>query len=232
MARQIKTASDDHPGLTTEALAARGNVQRERDAIDRRRVDTAPDIARQVREGRNRSADGGVHAVSRRLTSSRSQEAAAATQVERGPVKRWRRASALAALPSPVGFHIEYVRRDNTQRGDMQNLVEHIQEGWEFARKSDFPEHTLPTQRLTDHGEVIGNATTILMKIPEELYAQRNAHYNGRRDTITRAINRKKPGLDEANRKMPLVEDVNDYGSEFERTRVRRARRQVSAAAD
>lgn len=209
-----------------------GDAQREKDSLRARQRAAQPELARAVRERRSRKADGDVHSVDRRVARSRNQEAAAVPSVDRGPVRRWRRADALAALPAPEGYHIEYVRRDNTSRGDEANLIAHIQEGWEFARKSDFPEHTLPTQRLSDHGEVIGNASVILMKLPLELKAQRDAFYNGKRDAITRAINRRNPGLDEANRKMPLVEDVNEYSHEFERTRVRRARRQPGVAPD
>lgn len=176
------------------------------------REQKAPEMARQVKRRGNADADGGIHKVKRTQAKSRKQEAAAVTDVERAPIRRWTKSSALPALPCPPGFHIEYVRRDNQHRGDHENLIAHISEGWEFCRKTDFPTKSLPTQRLTDFGECIGNASSILMKIPEELKAQRDEYYNKRRNAATRGISRPDPtpgGV--GHEHMPIVEDVNKF---------------------
>jgi hypothetical protein len=127
-------------------------------------------------------------------------------------------------MPELPGYHTEWVRRDNQHRGDHANMIAHISEGWELCRKSDFPKHALPTQRLSDQGEVIGNDSSILMKIEDDLFAQRNAFYNTRRNKATDAVNRPDQGLTEAmHPAMPLVEDVNR--SERRLHKLRRKRR-------
>ena len=152
-----------------------------------------------------------MHNVNRTVAKSRVQEAADVTEVDRGPEKRWSKSSSLPAMPPLAGFHVEYVRRDNRNRGDHANLIEHLSEHWEFARRSDWPGKFLPTQKLADYGEVIGNDSSILMKIPDHLYAQRNAFYNKRRDKTTRQVNSPDPknslGGGAAHELMPIVED-------------------------
>lgn len=195
-----------------------------------KRAEEAPARAYQAKRRGHAQANGGIHAVKRTIAKSRRQEAAEVTEVARAPVKRWMQASALPALPELPGFYIEYVRRDNAHRGDHENLVAHLSEGWEFCRKSDFPRSVLPTQRLTDYGECIGNASCILMKIPEELRAQRDRHYNDRRDAATRGTTRPDPtpgGV--SHEHMPIVEDVNKH---TQTTSNARARKMPTRVAD
>jgi len=186
-----------------------------------------PELARQLRQRRAKKADGDIHKVDREVHPSRTQEAAELNEVDRGPVRRWQRAAALVQMPPPPGYHIEWVRRDNRNRGDHANLLAHIQEGWEPCGRKDFPKAVLPTQRLTDLGEVIGNDNSILMKIPLELKAQRDAFYNSRRDKATRGIDSSNEvGLTQAqDPRMPIVENINI--NEGALSRVPKMRRRV-----
>lgn len=204
------------------------NETRETNELDLRRTNAAPELARQARQRRSKRADGGIHSVDRSAGQSRTQEAAASTEVDRGPEKRWQRPSMLPGLPAPAGFELLWARKDNQNRGDNVNLVARLQEGWEFARRSDFPGRILPTQNFPDHGEIIGNGSAVLLKMPSKLVAERNAFYNGQRDEAARAIRRPNPGMS-PHKAMPIVEDRIDEDTNF--AKVRR-RRQVEAAAD
>lgn len=195
-----------------------------------RREQVKPEAARQHKQRRGKKAGGDVHNVDRTVAASRVQEAAEATMVERGPIKRWQRAYALPHLPDPPGYVLQYVGRHGQHRGDEARLTAALQEGWEFARKSDFPKHFLPTQTLPGFGQIIGNDSTVLMKLPVEFKQQMDAYYNGKRDSATRAVTRRHPGLPEATKEMPLVEDRNDVSADNPRMRARRAPRQEAQA--
>lgn len=207
-------------------------VQKEIGDLHARAEAAKPELAKAARQKRTQAADGGIHTVDRAVKQSRKQEAEESATVIRPPVKRWQRAHALAQnLVAPPGTYIEWVRRDNQHRGDHENMIAYIQEGWELCRKTDFPKHTLPTQRLPDHGDVIGNTSSVLMKIDLELKAQRDAFYNDKRDATTKAVNKPKPGLaDAAHPAMPLVEDENRSSAQMEASRIRRARRSPTIA--
>lgn len=186
----------------------------------KRRADVAPQIARQQRERRAHRVDGDIHAVDNSNTLSRVAQASEAREVTRPPKRRWRPASHLPALPNPPGYYLKWVRRDGRDRGDCRGLAKYLQEGWEFARKDDFPKHALPTQPLTSHGEVIGNGDMVLMKLDEEMAAQRNEHYQHRRDTATYAV--EKGSLGETSTLMPAQRPKRTSRTEFVRFRKRR----------
>lgn len=190
----------------------------------RRQAEADPEIARQARQNRHRSADGDIHVVDRAVAKSRTQEAAATNEVARPPVRRWQKASTLASLPPPPGYYLEWVRRDNLQRGDNANLVSHLEEGWEFARKSDFPGKFVPTVSLSDQGEVIGNASMIVMKLPIELKHQRDEHYRTQRRRATEAVGMADPAPEGVSHPaMPIVEDVNQTRNVHKQAKARRA---------
>jgi hypothetical protein len=176
----------------------------------RRAKEAAPEFAAAARRRPHKAADGGIHAVKHKAHKSRTEEAAATTEVARGPIKRWVRASALANLPPPPGFHHEWVRRDNRNRGDMENLVAHLSEGWDFARKSHYPGKYVPTQRLSDYGECIGNDSSLLMILPLELKQQRDEYYRNNRNRSTKAVGMPDPAPEGVSHPdMPIVEDKN-----------------------
>ena len=203
-------------------------------ATQRRQKDV--ERAKQTRDRvADRSADGGVRRISHTIHTSRKQDAAAAKEVERPAKKRrWQRASTLPAMPDLPGYHVEYVRRDNRHRGDHANLSAHLRSGWELARASDFELANLPTISIATHGEVIGNDDTVLMKIEEDMWAERNAEYDGVRDAATRAINRKVPTLDVQHPSLPVDPEhtINRSSSGFQRVGIKKQRGQVAPDTD
>lgn len=194
----------------------------------------APELAKQLRDRvRDKSADGGIHAVRHAVPArSRKQEAAKAkTIANKPPRRRWQRPSMLPAMPPLPGFHVEYVRRDNRNRGDGANLNAHLRSGWEIAKKSDWDLDALPTVSISGLGEVIGNDDTVLLKIDEETWAERSEFYENERDATTRAINSPVPHLDVSHQHMPIVDAVNKSSSSFRKMPARRSRN-VSVAED
>lgn len=184
----------------------------------------APEFARQARQRRHKGADGGIHAVKRQVAKSRVQEAAAVTEVAHPPAKRWMPAYALPSFPPPPGYYLEWVRKDNRNRGDAENLVAHLREGWEFARKADFPGEHVPTIKSSDNGELIGNDSSVLMKLPVELKQQRDQYYRDRRNKSTRAVGMPDPAPEGVSHPdMPIVEDVNKSRYAMPKARARRA---------
>jgi hypothetical protein len=184
----------------------------------------APELARQARQARHKPSDGGIHMVDRDVAKSRTAEADEATEVARPPVRRWMKASSLPSFPAPPGFYLEWVRRDNSQRGDSANLVEHLTEGCDFARKSDFPGRHVSTQTLPDHGQCIGNASSVLMKLPLELKQQRDEFYRTQRNRATAAVGMPDPSPEGVSHPdMPIVEDVNKTRAVHRQAKARRA---------
>lgn len=192
------------------------------------------EFAKQLRERNRKASDGGIHAVTHTVKGrSRKQEAAASKEVVRPAKRRWKRASLLPAMPEIPGKHLEYVRRDNRNRGDYANMNAHLRSGWEFAKTSMFEEEHLPTQQIAGHGECIGNDDTVLMMIDEDMWAERNAEYEGNRDATTRAVNDKNLKLDVSHPAMPLVDLENRSSSGFRQMRARRAKgNSVNVASD
>ena len=185
------------------------------------------EVQRQRREGRSRPATTKVHQVKRRRPNPGSvRDAASATKIDTGPQRRWRPAYSLPSFKDPPGFSLCWIARHARRHGDEANLLASLRQGWQFVSPDELEEEDLPTEtlggRLARYGEVIGDDTTILMKLPTELKRQRDKYYNEKRDRATREVMRRNPGLPEANEKMPLVEDRNEHSSALERSRIRR----------
>jgi hypothetical protein len=195
-----------------------------------------PAIAKQRAQNRTKAGSGNIHAVDRTQGRSLKQELGAAHAVDLGPQRNWRRAYSLPAFPDPPGYVLCWIARHRRRHGDDANLLASLREGWIFVKPEEIDEEDLPTEsftgRLAKHGEVIGDETTVLMKLPEHMKAQRDAYYNKTRDAATRAVTRKKPGLAEATPQMPLVEDRNEVSVDFARMRARRPARPEAAEAD
>lgn len=200
-------------------------------AANLRKEQAKPELARQASQRRTRKTGGDLKAVQHTVHTSRTNETAQRKEPERPPARRWQRAYGLPGMPPIPGYHSEWVRRDNRNRGDHENMIAHLQEGWEFARKEDYPQSVLPTQHLSDYGNVIGNDSSILMKIPDDLLAQRNDYYNTRRDKATREVNKPRPNSI-THPAMPIVEDVNKETSGIYRDRVPVRKQQASVADD
>lgn len=198
-----------------------------------KRAQAAPELAKQIRD-RSRKKVTDINAVDRRVHTSRKVEMVESKEVKRPTKRQYMEPSHLPGMPEIPGYHLEYVRRDNRGRGDYANLSAHLRSGWEFARKSDFANEHLPTVRLDQHGDCIGNDDTVLMKIEDEMWAQRNEIYNTKRDKTTRAINRKIPTLDVSHPHMPLFQaDIrNETEVSMPRVGFKRQGTKVAVAED
>lgn len=185
-------------------------------------------VAKQRATNRAKGNDG-IHAVDRDAGTQRPQDGGGVHVVDRGPKTTWQRAYSLPSFPDPAGFTLCWIARHRRRHGDDANLLASIREGWQFVKPGELDEEDVPTEtftgRLAKHGEVVGDETTILMKMPDAMKAQRDAYYNRRRDAATRAVRKSKPGIAEANSKMPLVEDRNELSEESVQMRARRAPR-------
>lgn len=193
----------------------------------------APVLAKQKAQRRHKGSND-VHKVDRTHGQVRKPESGVHL-VDRAEdlEKSWRRAYSLPSFPDPPGYVLCWIGRHRNRHGDDRGLLMALRERWIFVRPDEMEEEDLPTEtftgRMAKHGEVIGDETTVLMKLPVKYKMQRDAYYNRRRDQATREVTRRKPGLAEANSKMPLVEDIN----ETEMTRpMMRARRAPTAEAD
>lgn len=199
------------------------------------RAAKAPAIAKQRAQKRAKT-NNSHHGVDRTQGVSLKQAASAATQVDRDDQRNWRRAYSLPSFPDPPGYVLCWVARHRRRHGDDANLLASLREGWRFVKPEEIDEEDLPTEsftgRLAKHGDVIGDETTVLMKLPEHMKAQRDAFYNKTRDSATRAVTRRKPGLAEATPQMPLVEDRNEVSVDFARMRARKPPNKDADAAD
>ena len=193
-----------------------------------------PAMAKQRQERRAKSND--VNQVDRGHGPSLKQQAAKSYEVDRSAPTRWRRAYALPSFDDPPGYSYCWIARHRRRHGDDVGLMASLREGWRFVLPSDIDEEDLPTEtftgRLMKYGEVIGDETTVLMVMSNELKAQRDASYNRKRDAATKAVTKRRPGLAEANPTMPLVEDRNELSVEHPRMRARRRDGQAAEPAE
>lgn len=191
-------------------------------------------IAKQRKERRAKGADD-LHAVDRGQGPTLTQQARRAHKVEEPlPVKAWRRPYALPGFPDPPGYVLCYIARHRNRHGDEKGTLMALREGWVPASLDDIDEEDVPietlTGRLAKFGDVIGDDSTILMKLPEALKAQRDAYYNNKRDAATKAVTRRRPGLEVQSPAMPLVEDRNEVSVTLDTMRARRAPRKEAEA--
>lgn len=178
--------------------------------------------------------NGGMHAVSHTITRSRTQDDEPRITVSRPEERRWQPASHLPGIPDLPGYSTKWARIHNSVQtngvGDSMKLAAYLQQGWELARVSDFPRNDLPTTSIARHGDVIGNGDMVLIKIELGLLAQRNAHYNGRRDTAADAINSEfVKSMNDP--RVPLVENLVQSGQGIGRPRRTRSQ-QARVATD
>lgn len=193
------------------------------------RAATAPVLAKQ-RATKRAKGSSSILNVDRSATGpSVRQEAKreAKIDIDLGVPTRWQRAYSLPHVEAPAGYALCYIARHRNRHGDERGTLGAFREGWRPILADEIDEDDLPTETLTGRlgkygPEVIGDETTILMKMPLEVKAQRDAHYNGVRDAATRAVTRRNPGLDVGHPSLPLVEDVNQVSVDTPRMRARR----------
>lgn len=184
-------------------------------------------FAKQTRERRSQLADGGVHSVDKKVHTSRTEEGSDAATVIKPPLRRWKRASSLPVVPDHGGFSYRWRSIDARSRGDQRGVAKRLQEGWELVKESDLPKYSLPTQILDRRGEFIGNGDMVLMRIHDDLLAQRNEAFANRRDTITDAMEQEHQ--QHSDDRMPLTRKAS---SRTEFVQMRKKKRSSAQVAD
>lgn len=181
-------------------------------------------FAKQTRERRSQLADGGVHTVDKKVHTSRTEESSDASTVVKPPLRRWKRASSLPVVPDHGGYSYRWRAIDARSRGDQRGVAKRLQEGWELVKASDLPKYSLPTQLLDRRGEFVGNGDMVLMRIHEDMLAQRNESYENRRDTVTEAMEQEY--LQHSDERMPIRRKAS---SRTEFVQMRRKKRAAKA---
>lgn len=108
----------------------------------------------------------------RTLRSSKTRE----KEAQRKP---WTPPSRLAAPPPPPGYKHRWVRTDLAGAPDKANVYRKMQEGWEFVRADEYPDHPTPTIEDGVHAGIIGQGGLALARIPDETVAERTAYFRG-----------------------------------------------------
>lgn len=185
----------------------------------RRQRQAAPELAKQKRQRTAHQADGDIHAVSRATKPSLTQDAAAAHEVQWPTSKRYVRASTLPAIEPPPGYHIRWARISDKTRHDQAGLMRYLREGWVPARPAMFKQQHLPTTRIAQHGDVIGNDDSILMICTIDMHADHLAQNRSRTQRATQGIHADNNLANVVTPQMPLVENVNRVKSQLHRLR-------------
>lgn len=172
------------------------------------------EYSKQVKQRNRHQGDGGIHAVARPKAIPAKKQMVESRTVTKPKARSYTRPSALPAIPDIPGYHVEYVRRDNNRYGDYANLRMHQRSGWEIVRHADVADEFLPTTQLTGFGDCIGNDDSVAMKLPMDLYLDREAQDNRVRDQRTRLVNSKKLHA-ENNPVMPIEVLKNTTESEL-----------------
>ena len=179
------------------------------EANKREREERQPALARQVAERSAHKATN-IHAVQKTVRKARRHEAEDAKTVEKPQVaRRYQMASSLPAFETPEGMHYEWVRRDDRTRGDYANLRKHLRSGWEIVRASEISQRYLPTIQIAEFGDCIGNEDSVLLKLPLELKADRDAQHNETRDARTAAVNGKNVSVERLHKSIPVFTEEN-----------------------
>lgn len=121
--------------------------------------------------------------------STRSED----TREAQSRKKQWVAPSTLGTPDPPEGYTFKWVRFDIRGRDDSRNIMNRRREGWEPVQPSELPEgwhmDKLEGQKVRDDirgAVVVGDL--VLCKMPNELVAQRNAHYREKERKQRRSV--------------------------------------------
>jgi hypothetical protein len=102
--------------------------------------------------------------------------------------KMWQPAD-LLPNPTPVeGYEFRYVRKSMMGQDDPTNTSRSFREGWEPCRLEDHPELRLSIDPGTENSGMVEIGGLILCKMPEEMVAQRRAHYRQRSEAAEESV--------------------------------------------
>ncbi len=104
--------------------------------------------------------------------------------------RSWQPPSALGTPPKIEGYTYKWVRLELRGDSDDANVVRRTHEGYEPVRKEELPEGYIT--EVVDGGKhtgVVRSGDLILCKMPDEMVAQRNEHYNSKTRRQADAVN-------------------------------------------
>ena len=109
-----------------------------------------------------------------------------ATEERRKP---WKPPSQLDAPPCPDGYKQRWLRHRVNGADDTKNINAKIREGWVLVRSDEYTgsEYSAYNGNIKAYEGVIGVGDLLLARIPEEIVAQRDAHYKAKTDQQTQA---------------------------------------------
>jgi len=122
------------------------------------------------------------------MSDRTSRETVTREKTER--VTEWKPPSALDAPEAPIGYKHRWIRESVMDYDDKNNVHKRRREGWEFVRAEDHPEFDAPVIDEGKNAGCIGVGGLVLARIPEEIVAQRNSHYNKVAQTQMDAVDR------------------------------------------
>ena len=121
--------------------------------------------------------------IDRKSRDSQSRE-----KTER--VNDWKPPSALDAPEAPIGYVHRWIRESVMEYDDKNNIHKRRREGYELVKAEDYPDFDAPVIDEGKNAGCIGVGGLVLARIPEEIVAQRNSHYNKVAQTQMDAVDR------------------------------------------
>ena len=109
---------------------------------------------------------------------------------ERQERRVWRPGSALEAPEAPLGYTHRWIRESVMEFDDKTNVHKRRQEGYELVRAEEYPDYSGPVVDEGRNAGIIGVGGLVLARIPTELAAQRNQHYQGVTSNQMEAVDR------------------------------------------
>ena len=119
--------------------------------------------------------------------------------------KQWMPAELLPEPDKQAGYAYRWIRTSTLNAADPRNLSAKLREGWEPVGIEEQPKLKLlvdPNSRFKDNIEIGG---LLLCKTPEELVAQRNAHYVKQSESQTEAVDNNL--MRQSDPRMPLFKE-------------------------
>jgi hypothetical protein len=138
--------------------------------------------------------------------NSPARQADARTRVDRDSdlPTTWVRPSALMAPPARAGYVNRWIRFRSGNEEDRDNLDKMMSQGWRPIPKSKLrKDHALTANLEGKYGQYVTKRGLILMELPEDLWQQRRAFYEKKKDVMTESIDRNL--FREQDRRMPFT---------------------------
>jgi hypothetical protein len=142
-----------------------------------------------VRSASKKPAGSRKAAASSSVRTARAAQTREQTKVRKQEEAPWVNPASLQAPPALPGMVQRWIRVGSMGKADPVNTARKIREGWRprpaDTVPDDFPVPRLETGKFTG---AIGVEGMVLMQMPKERNAQRNAYFRKKGEAVTRAI--------------------------------------------